>query len=501
MRLIISLLVILVMSACATVAHGSGKARVLPSHGTQVCSPEPAEDSCRPTRLKDIRFSDGKSWLVQTVEVPQSSDLLSEPLRVSLVAMASSEVYWNGVLIGKNGTPAASRANESPGRFIADFLVPPKLVVYGPNVVSARLSANHLWFPVWQPVHVFEVYRGQPGPVSGLMRYLPALLVLGLLAAAGLYFMVAAVCDRDNRNALLLAGIAGLGTLQLIAETSRAFVAYSYPWQLGRIAALAALTAVIAILIASYAARRFDQSHWRRTVALVTAASVASLLLAPAFDLKSAGALFAGISAFVISAWRGSRMRLQGARFACVAGSIILGLLVFDPATFLDRTYFFALAALLIAAMVEQVGFLQLVMRESHRETLRAEGLNTQLSQIRRGGGETMIHLKDGAEIHRVIDGDILYAKAAGDYCELKLKDGRDLLVTMTLSKLQALLTSGFIRIHKSYVANLLHVTMMSPRRNGGQLLTLSDGSTIPVGRTYTTAVETGMRVGAEDTN
>jgi MFS family permease len=411
--------------------------------------------------------------------------------------MASSEVYWNGVSIGRNGTPAAVRADEEPGRLIADFQVPTRLVTPGRNVLSVKLSANHLWLPVRHPIHNLEAYAGLPSPEQGMTHYLPALLMLGLLAGAGVYFTVAAMGDRHDRNAALLACIAASGTLLLLAETSRAFVAYTYPWQLGRLAALAALTAVIAILIASYGSRRFDPPNWRRTTGLVMAATATILLFAPTFDLKSVGALFVGISAFVISAWRGSRMGLPGARFAWMAGSIILGLLVFDPANFLDRTYFLALAVLVMAVLVEQVGLVQSVKREIHRETLRAEDLYNQLLHTKRDGGESMIQLKDGATTHRLIEGDILYAKAAGDYCELKLKGDRALLITMTLSKLQASLPVGFIRIHKSYVANLLYVSTISPRRNGGQLLTLSDGSKVPVGRTYTDAVVSGIQLGA----
>ena len=71
----------------------------------------------------------------------------------------------------------------------------------------------------------------------------------------------------------------------------------------------------------------------------------------------------------------------------------------------------------------------------------------------------------------------------------MTLVDGRTLLVTANLSALLAGLPGGFVRIHKSHAVNRAHVTGAAPRPGGGTLLLMSDGSEIPVGRTYAAAV------------
>ncbi len=87
------------------------------------------------------------------------------------------------------------------------------------------------------------------------------------------------------------------------------------------------------------------------------------------------------------------------------------------------------------------------------------------------------------------VEGDILSIRAADDYCDVALADGRTLLVTMSLARLLETLPARFARVHKSYAVNRPHVASLAPRPGGGRMLTLSDGSRIPVGRSYGAAV------------
>ena len=95
------------------------------------------------------------------------------------------------------------------------------------------------------------------------------------------------------------------------------------------------------------------------------------------------------------------------------------------------------------------------------------------------------MQLRYGNRVHRVAQADIVYARGADDYCEVRLADGRTLLVTMGLARLQASLQPNFRRVHKSYVVNGDHVRQVQPRPGGGRLVALGDGITIPVGRSY----------------
>ena len=439
---------------------------------------------------------DGREVVIEReVRISPAALPLQRPLMVYVFAMASSEISWNGVPIGRNGVPGPDAEREVPGRFIATFTVPAALVRPGVNKVEARMSAHHLWLPVRRPVHVFDVGYYESPQLPGLTGYLPALLALGALAAAALYFGAAAWLDRRDRQALLLAAIAVAAILQLGVETARSFVSYAYPWHLVRVAAVALLAAVTAVLIASYAARRFEPS-WSRSAPAVTAVvALASLLLVPWYDFKAIAAIAAGAAALLACAAGGARRGRPGARAAIGFALLLFALIAWQLTDFLDQSYYVALALALVALVGEQLLVLRQARSAGETEALRAAGLEARLKDAAAGPRGRIARLKDGAFTHQVPEAQILFVRAADDYCEARLADGRTLLVTMSLSRLQQTLSERFVRIHKSYSVNAAHVAALGPRPGGGKQLTLADGTILPVGRAYLGAV-TAMLAG-----
>lgn len=472
-RLLLALLAVLLVAAAPPVA--SGPVRLCPGV-------EPGAD-CRPVELDRVRLTAPETLLVRTVHVDPRALPLARPSMVWVIALASSEVRWNGALVGRNGVPGPNRAREVPGRFVSTFVVPSRLVRPGENVVSVRLSAHRLWLPVYTPVHVFEVAPYETPALPGLRDYLPALLMLAALVAALLYFGTAWATDRRDRAALLLALIASTASLQLVIEVSRAFIAYTYPWHLARVSAIAVLCAATALLIAAYAVRRFAPG-WRWLVPGTALLALAALALPPWFDLKGIAAVLAGAAALAACAARGLRDRRRDAAIALAAALAIPLLVLWQDAGFLDRAYYLWLAAALAVLVAEQVAALRRARAERDAETRRAAALAERLARAERDG-EPIVALKDGSRIHRIAEGDILYARAADDYCDVALKDGRTLLVTTSLARLLTTLPARFKRVHKSWAVNRAHIVSISPRPGGGRGLTLSDGIAIPVGRSY----------------
>jgi hypothetical protein len=448
-----------------------------------------ADGVCRPVDLQAFPMEARQAILERDVRIPAAALPPARPLMVFVIAMASSEISWNGVPIGRNGVPGPDAARERPGRFIATFTVPAELVRPGTNRVTARLSAHHLWLPVRRPVHVFDVGLYESPDLPGLTGYLPALLALGALAAAAVYFAAAALLDRRDRLATLLALVALSILLQLGAETARSFVSYTYPWHLIRVAAIALLAGITAVLAAAYAARRFAPGWRIAAPGLTAAAALACLLLVPWYDLKAIGAIAAGAAAWLACSVRGARRGVAGARAAIAFPLILFALIGWQRTYFLDQSYYVAFAAMLVLLVGEQLLVLRQSRRAREQEAVRAAGLEERLKDAGSGADGRIALLKDGARTHRVPEGQILFVRAADDYCEVRLEDGRTLLVTMTLSRLQQALSERFMRIHKSYSVNRTHVAALAPRAGGGKQLTLADGTTLPVGRAYLGAV------------
>jgi hypothetical protein len=98
--------------------------------------------------------------------------------------------------------------------------------------------------------------------------------------------------------------------------------------------------------------------------------------------------------------------------------------------------------------------------------------------------------IRDGATLHRVPVADIIAVRAAANYVEFLLADGRRPLMRATLTQLAGDLAShGFLRTHRSWLVNALHVTAVVPEGSGDHELTLSDGTTAPLSRRFPDAL------------
>jgi DNA-binding LytR/AlgR family response regulator len=89
----------------------------------------------------------------------------------------------------------------------------------------------------------------------------------------------------------------------------------------------------------------------------------------------------------------------------------------------------------------------------------------------------------------------ILFVKAEGDYVRIHADAGR-FLVRASLSDLeQRWAAYGFVRVHRSYVANLRRATEIRPELGGGATVVLADGSQVPVARRQVAELRRRLRM------
>ena len=78
--------------------------------------------------------------------------------------------------------------------------------------------------------------------------------------------------------------------------------------------------------------------------------------------------------------------------------------------------------------------------------------------------------------------GDIVAVVGADDYVELRLTNGRKLLHSARLDRLEAELPASFLRVHRSVIANLAQVRGLE--RDGGRVrLLMDEGAPLPISR------------------
>ena len=90
-----------------------------------------------------------------------------------------------------------------------------------------------------------------------------------------------------------------------------------------------------------------------------------------------------------------------------------------------------------------------------------------------------MINSIEGIEILNM--DEIIYCQAASNYTYIFTQDSRKLIVSKTLSEIEKSLDTTFMRVHKSYTANL-HFIQRYSNTDGGEIV-FKTGQTLPVSR------------------
>lgn len=404
----------------------------------------------------------GELWLRAPVARPSPD---SGPQTLYIAGIASTEAWLNGVPIGANGRPAAAAALESPGQY--EFAAPLPAQAWKPhdNVLVLHMSSFHGGLRLDAPV---GIWIGPPGaglrlPVLG-MTFAAAGALLASLFGFGAIWAV-----RRTGSSLTLAAMAGVAALQAFVESARSVFNYPYPLHAWRLVAILVLSAAFALLLVHHAAARFAPRRHGLFVALGLAVVVGCAFL-PGFDAKSGYALIGAASLAAAAAALGARERRPGAWPTLVCLAVFTGVALALPFLVLDLSVFLLAAALTLPLLIAEVVRLGREDRDREAALTRAASRPDRLTVSSARGVELV-------PLH-----EIVAILGADDYAELRLGDGRSLLHTARLDRLEADLPARFVRVHRSAIANLAHVHRLE-RESHRWRLYMAEGSSLPVSR------------------
>ena len=308
-------------------------------------------------------------WMRARVDAPANTDLSKVPLAIRVTMAGSWELYWNGMLLDRNGVPGATAAEEQPGRIRAEVYIPPQLIRPQNNTLALRVSANHSWLRLSAPIQLitFGKYgvaaEGTPGDSA------VALLAGGPLLLGALYFAAMFLLDRRDRASLLLSLLALAVLGQLLAESVRTFTAYPYPLHVFRLLAILGFAGSSSLLLAAYVTRQWAPQLLRAALLLSLAVVILIAVTVAGFDDKTTLTLFAGLIIALIAALVGAFRGAAGARFTALALAAVIGVLLLNITSFIDLSYYVVATALLLFLFVRQAALL----RATQLRTVRLE--------------------------------------------------------------------------------------------------------------------------------
>ena len=398
------------------------------------------------------------------------------PKAVFVMGAASSEVWFNGVRLGANGLPGSTAAAERPGRYQATLPIADTLWRPSGNELVVRMSAFHVGMRFASPINWIGIgAASQPS----LLPFLAVTFVAAGALAASSFGFAAIWAMRRTGSSLTLAALAGVAALQAVVENLRHLWRYDYPVHAWRVTGIWLLAMAFAALLVAWAGSRF-LPRGRTALLLVGGASLPLTWFVPGFDYKTSTALLIGVALAGVAAVAGVRVQAPGARLTLAWLALFLAFGSLQPFWLLDLSFFVLAAGLVLPLLMAEV--VRLGREDSAREAALA----------RAASRPDRLTVASARGVQLVPIREILAAVGADDYVELRLAGGRRLLHATRLERLEAQLPAGFLRIHRSAIANLAHVQRLE-REGGRWRLHMAEGPPLPVSRSRLAALREAL--------
>ncbi len=450
-----------------------------PVHGDQPPSRFDAPE-CRAVKFSELDPQGRDIWVRAHADVPA---VAAAPMGLYISVKASSAAWINGVRLGANGVPAATKAGETPGRMDIAFPIPASALRAGNNEVVLRLSSFHGAIHLSQPVHMLGI-APYADPTDLILRaYWPSLVTFGVLLAGAFFFASSAISAVNRRDPLLLGLLSLLAAGQLFAEAFRGLAPYAYPVQDWRLIFITACSSAFAVTLAALIALRFPTPRPRMVFAGVFGLIAFPLAATPGFDGKAAFALLASALASAAIAGYAALKKDRPALISCVALLLFAGSVLVFQGQFLDTIFFYEVAALLLVLFVVRALTFERQRQAHEAMQIRAHDLGLALTRATEAKTPSQLRINSAGSVTIVSATDITLCKGADDYVELHLRDGRTVLHNGALAELESSLPPHFLRVHRSFIVNTAFVEKLTRDPAGTGFLTLSNGAQAPVSR------------------
>ncbi|NNE42253.1 MAG: hypothetical protein HKN14_15195 [Marinicaulis sp.] len=468
------------------------EATVCPADGGTMESIDFANTNCSVSPIWEIDPQGREIWVRALIDIDDGLISSERPLGLFISAKASSEAYLNGVRIGANGQPAVDATDETPGRMDAVLYIPRESVLPGENEIILRMSAQRGFINFRYPVHWLAI--GEYGsPTAFLLNaYWPSLIPLGALILGAIYFSTTALTGQARLNTALLILISLFAAAQVFVEVYRGLTPYLYPAHEWRMILIVLFSCAFALCLLAY----IFSKYLRHRTAFAAAAliTLAPLLVFPSFDGKAGfSILFAAIIGAIVSAFAVTKNKPQAYLHLFIFVILGASIMIFQG-QFLNVIFFYEVTALLLALFVAEAISAAKERKLLENERARSHQLELSLERASHKNANKQISVSSAGKLDFVQVDEIAHCKGAGDYVEISMRDGREILHNGSLAQLEEQLPAVFLRVHRSYLVNTNFVKTLRRENNGVGILQLTTETEIPVSRRIMPKVRSALQ-------
>ncbi|NIF06649.1 regulator [Chryseobacterium sp. Tr-659] len=279
-------------------------------------------------------------WSRTHFELRQVEEEL-KPLGVQIQSFGSFEVYWDGILIGRNGQLPQNGKPEIPGTESSYYRVPDQLTTPGFHTVALRTSQSFL--PDIQRTIGFKMnsYTTLLTKPLVTMSYMN-LMAGAFLIAAVYYFFLYLNSKRRQWDILIFASICFLFFALLIMEYLKFHVFIPYPDFYIRLEIIGWLTFANALLVPLYFIIQFNFKRGKWLMVLLVIALLSLYILNyKSYDLTARLYSLAMLIASFIVVFSGIIQKEKGgfiALSALIISALINKFVLYDYGLFISFT-------------------------------------------------------------------------------------------------------------------------------------------------------------------
>lgn len=271
--------------------------------------------------------------------------------RLVISALASSELYLDGVRVGMNGVPASTGAAEIEGLVDYDAALMPEQLAAGPHQLVLKLSTWHGSDRIRNQFYALSIEDAVPNAAEMLLP----LMLAGALALVALLFLGLLLFYQRKAQWTVFFLLCVSASLLLLAEAWRGLAGYPYGLHLERLLAVNLLTSVFALLLPAYFLVAYDVARKKATLLVLTLAIIIAASAQPHFDAKAALMFIVALVASAAINLLAYRRGAAGSRAGLAVALLSLGVMLVPGLGFFAAAGFALVVFLLLFAILAQL--------------------------------------------------------------------------------------------------------------------------------------------------
>ena len=175
---------------------------------------------------------------------------------ITIGCFGAYEVYWDGILIGKNGKPGRETKDNKEGSSLRDFIIPNTLATRGKH--SLALRSSQFYQNINQRDVIVYVGDYHANVKKQLVTALYINILAGVFLITAIYYFFLFISDKKNGATFLFGLTSFLFFFLIITEYIKFYIPIHYTDFYLRLKIISVLTFLVSLLIPYYFSLQFQ---------------------------------------------------------------------------------------------------------------------------------------------------------------------------------------------------------------------------------------------------